>query len=142
MEHVDDGGFLEFCGLGQAVENGGVSGALFAPGAHADFAEDDQRAEGAFGVIVGGGAAEADEGEYFGVFARAGDEAFPEGFCLVIGQRVGADNPLFPLSERLFSVFSAQHEKANSLAPAKALRDGDGARKPKPLTERRTYITR
>jgi hypothetical protein len=24
------------------------------------------------------------------------------------------DNPLFPLSERLFSVFSAQHEKANS----------------------------
>jgi hypothetical protein len=23
-------------------------------------------------------------------------------------------NPLFPLSERLFSVFSAQHEKANS----------------------------
>jgi len=28
--------------------------------------------------------------------------------------------------------------KANSLAPAKALRDGDGARKPKQLTERRT----
>jgi hypothetical protein len=25
-----------------------------------------------------------------------------------------AINPLFPLSERLFSVFSAQHEKANS----------------------------
>jgi hypothetical protein len=58
--------------------NCGVPGALFTPGAHADFTEDDQRAEGAFGVIVVGGTAEADEGEYFGVFARAGDEAFPE----------------------------------------------------------------
>jgi hypothetical protein len=39
---------------------------------------------------------------------------------------------LHPFHRRPFSVFSAQGEKANSLAPAKALRDGDGARKPKP----------
>jgi hypothetical protein len=35
--------------------------------------------------LLVGGTVEADEGEYFGVFARAGDEAFPEGFGFVIG---------------------------------------------------------
>ena len=34
--------------------------------------------------------------------------------------------------------FMGLPQKANSLAPAKALRDGDGARKSKQLTERRT----
>jgi hypothetical protein len=58
LEQVEDGGILELDGLGQAVENCGDPGALFTPGAHADFTEDDQRAECGFGVIVGGGTAE------------------------------------------------------------------------------------
>ncbi len=72
--------------MGQAAENVDVLRALFAAGSHADFAEDHQRPERAFGMVVGGRTTEADEGEYFGVLARAGDEAFPQGVGFVIAE--------------------------------------------------------
>ncbi len=40
--------------------------------------------------------------------------------------------PFLPLSDPFNGSLKRPTQKANSLAPAKALRDGDGARKPKP----------
>ena len=44
-------------------------------------------------MIVGGRATELNEGEHLGVFSRAGNQAFSEGFGFRKGQRLGA-NPI------------------------------------------------
>ena len=73
LELVKSGRLLKRGGLGQTIEDGDVAGALLTSGSHADFAENDQRPEGPFGMVIGGGTIEADEGEYFGVFSCTGE---------------------------------------------------------------------
>lgn len=60
-EHVDEFGSLESRGLGEGAEDGDVVRADLTAGSHADFAEDDERTQGAFGMIVGGRATVFDE---------------------------------------------------------------------------------
>ena len=54
-EHVDELCTLESDGLGEGAEDGDVLRTGRAAGSHADFPKDDERAQGAFGVVVGGG---------------------------------------------------------------------------------------
>jgi hypothetical protein len=96
-EQVGDEALLELGGLGQAVEDADVPGTLLTAGAHADFAEDDQRTKRPFGMVVGGGTIKTDEFEYFGVLAGAGDEALSQGFGL--SDLVSLHG--FPIADRL-----------------------------------------
>jgi hypothetical protein len=96
-KQVGDEALLEIGGLGQAVEDADVPGTLLTAGAHADFAEDDQRTKRPFGMVVGGGTIKTDEFEYFGVLAGAGDEALSQGFGL--SDLVSLHG--FPIADRL-----------------------------------------
>ena len=62
-EHVDDFRSLKGGSLGEGGEDGDVLRAGHAAGSHADFSKDDERAQSAFGVVVGGGSSVFDEGE-------------------------------------------------------------------------------
>ena len=90
-KHVDDFCSLEGGGLGEGAEEGDVVRAGRAAGSHADFAEDHERAQGAFGMVVGGRSTVFDEGEELRVFAGGWDEPLAEGFGLFEGQRLAAD---------------------------------------------------
>ena len=53
-EHVDDFRSLKGGSLGEGGEDGDVLRAGHAAGSHADFSKDDERAQSAFGMVVGG----------------------------------------------------------------------------------------
>ena len=60
---------------------------------------------------------------------RGADEGLDQPWVQTVSREI---NPLSPLSDPLNGDLKLLTSKANFLAPAKALRDGDGARKPKP----------
>jgi hypothetical protein len=90
-EHVDELCSLEGGGLGEGAEDGDVLRAGRAAGSHADFPEDDKRAQGALSVVVGGRAAVFEEGEELRAFTGCWDEPLAEGFGFFEGQRLAAD---------------------------------------------------
>ena len=90
LEDIEDVGTLEGCGLGKGGEEGNVVGAGGAAGAETDFAEDDEGAQGAFGVVVGGRPVVCDEGKELFVLRGVGQEAFAKSFGFGKGERVFA----------------------------------------------------
>jgi hypothetical protein len=79
-EDSEDVGALEGGCLGERGEDGDVVRAGGAAGAKADFAEDDERPQGAFGMVVGGRSVVYDEGKELLVFRRVGQKPLAKGF--------------------------------------------------------------
>jgi len=82
LEDIKRGTPAYFCGLDDAGEDRDILRSVGAARSEAYLAEDDERSQRAFRVVVGGRPSTAHEGEDLLVFARSGDEPFAEGLGL------------------------------------------------------------
>ena len=91
LEDLKCGTPAYFCGLDDAGEDRDILRSVGAARPEAHLAEDDQRSQRAFRVVVGGRPPTAHEGEDLLVFARSGEEPLAEGLGLGEVQRTCAN---------------------------------------------------